>query len=74
MQEARQAALAALQKKVEQPAPAQFGLNFLWLDKNIAVAVDQLFDQVNVVLAEYIRHSQYLSILTSVVIIKVCMC
>lgn len=26
--------------------PAEFSLNFLWLDKNIAVAVDQVFGQV----------------------------
>ena len=26
--------------------PAEFSLNFLWLDKNIAVAVDQVFAQV----------------------------
>ena len=26
--------------------PAEFSLNFLWLDKNIAVAVDQVFNQV----------------------------
>ena len=26
--------------------PADFSLNFLWLDKNIAVAVDQVFNQV----------------------------
>lgn len=26
--------------------PAEFALNFLWLDKNIAVAVDQVFGQV----------------------------
>lgn len=27
--------------------PAEFSLNFLWLDKNIAVAVDQVFSQVS---------------------------
>ncbi|KAL0034498.1 hypothetical protein WJX79_005458 [Trebouxia sp. C0005] len=39
------AELAALETETEQPGPAQFTLNFLWLDKNIAVSVDQLFDQ-----------------------------
>lgn len=38
--------LAALEVDTEQPEPAQFALNFLWLNKNIAVAVDQLFDEV----------------------------
>ena len=32
----------------EQPEPAQFALNFIWLNKNIAVAVDQLFDKVTI--------------------------
>lgn len=41
-----QADLAALAVDTEQPEPAQFALNFLWLNKNIAVAVDQLFDKV----------------------------
>ena len=42
-----QDALAALEVDTEQPEPAQFALNFLWLNKNIAVAVDQLFDEVS---------------------------
>lgn len=46
MQEQIAAELAALETETEQPGPAQFTLNFLWLDKNIAVSVDQLFDQV----------------------------
>ena len=46
MQEQVAAELAALETETEQPGPAQFTLNFLWLDKNIAVSVDQLFDQV----------------------------
>lgn len=40
------AELAALETETEQPSPAEFTLNFLWLDKNIAVSVDQLFDKV----------------------------
>ena len=47
MQEAVQAELAALETETEQPDAAEFALNFLWLDKNIAVAVDQLFDKVS---------------------------
>ncbi|PSC70211.1 putative chloroplast RF65 [Micractinium conductrix] len=40
------AKLAKLQAAEGAPAPdAQFALNFLWLDKNIAVAVDQVFGQ-----------------------------
>jgi len=35
-----------LEVDTEQPEPAQFALNFLWLNKNVAVAVDQLFDNV----------------------------
>ena len=46
MQESVSAALAALQPAVETPGPLQFGLNFLWLEKNVAIAVDQLFEQV----------------------------
>lgn len=46
MQDSVQADLAALAVDTEQPEPAQFALNFLWLNKNIAVAVDQLFDKV----------------------------
>jgi hypothetical protein len=46
MQEQIAAELAALETETEQPGPARFTLNFLWLDKNIAVSVDQLFDQV----------------------------
>ena len=46
MQDSIQADLAALAVDTEQPEPAQFALNFLWLNKNIAVAVDQLFDKV----------------------------
>lgn len=39
--------LAKLQAAEGAPAsPAEFALNFLWLDKNIAVAVDQVFGQV----------------------------
>lgn len=41
-----EAELAALETETELPGPAQFTLNFLWLDKNVAVSVDQLFDQV----------------------------
>lgn len=41
--------LAALEVETEQPEPAQFALNFLWLNKNIAVAVDQLFDEVTTI-------------------------
>ncbi|KAL4436950.1 hypothetical protein ABPG75_004089 [Micractinium tetrahymenae] len=38
--------LAKLQAAEGAPAaPAEFALNFLWLDKNIAVAVDQVFAQ-----------------------------
>ncbi|KAL4430565.1 hypothetical protein ABPG77_005805 [Micractinium sp. CCAP 211/92] len=38
--------LAKLQAAEGVPAtPAEFALNFLWLDKNIAVAVDQVFGQ-----------------------------
>ena len=37
--------MAALQVPVETPAPQNFALNFLWLDKNVAVSVDQLYDQ-----------------------------
>jgi len=46
LQEAIQAELAALDIETEQPGPAHFTLNFLWLDKNVAVSVDQLFDEV----------------------------
>lgn len=46
MQDSVQANLAALAVDTEQPESAQFALNFLWLNKNIAVAVDQLFDKV----------------------------
>lgn len=28
------------------PNPASYALNFLWLDKNIAVSVDQVFGEV----------------------------
>lgn len=45
------AELAALETETEQPSPAEFTLNFLWLDKNIAVSVDQLFDKV-----PYVQH------------------
>lgn len=39
--------LAKLQAAESAPvAAAAFSLNFLWLDKNIAVAVDQVFGQV----------------------------
>ena len=39
--------LAKLQAAEGAPVEsAQFALNFLWLDKNIAVAVDQVFSQV----------------------------
>lgn len=44
-QEDMEAELAALETETELPGPAQFTLNFLWLDKNVAVSVDQLFDQ-----------------------------
>jgi hypothetical protein len=30
------------------PNPAGFSLNFLWLEKNIAVSVDQVFGEVSV--------------------------
>lgn len=50
MQEAVQAELAALETEAEQPEAAEFALNFLWLDKNIAVAVDQLFDKASHIL------------------------
>lgn len=46
VQDSVQADLAALAGDTEQPEPPQFALNFLWLNKNIAVAVDQLFDKV----------------------------
>lgn len=46
VQDSVQADLAALVVDTEQPESAQFALNFLWLNKNIAVAVDQLFDKV----------------------------
>ena len=46
VQDSVQADLAALAVDTEQPESAQFALNFLWLNKNIAVAVDQLFDKV----------------------------
>lgn len=40
--------LAKLQAVEGTPAePAEFSLNFLWLDKNIAVAVDQVFGPVS---------------------------
>lgn len=57
MQEQVAAELAALETETEQPGPAQFTLNFLWLDKNIAVSVDQLFDQV--VLVTFHVHSTW---------------
>ena len=57
MQEQVAAELAALETETEQPGPAQFTLNFLWLDKNIAVSEDQLFDQV--VLATARVHSTF---------------
>lgn len=45
MQDGKEAAIAALQTPVETPAPQNFALNFLWLEKNVAVSVDQLYDQ-----------------------------
>jgi len=59
MQEHVAAELAALETETEQPGPAHFTLNFLWLDKNIAVSVDQLFDQV--VLVTVRVHSTFAS-------------
>lgn len=47
VQDSVEAELAALVVEPEQPDAAQFALNFIWLNQNIAVAVDQLFDNVS---------------------------
>lgn len=41
-----EAQLRALDDDVERSPPPVFSLSFLWLDKNIAVAADQVFNGV----------------------------
>ena len=38
--------LAALEEEDEQSTPAEYSLNFLWLEKNIGVSIDQIFNGV----------------------------
>ena len=58
VQDSVEAELAALVVEPEQPDAAQFALNFIWLNQNIAVAVDQLFDNVSAVVSSVLADLQ----------------
>lgn len=45
--------LKALEEEVEHALPPVYSLSFLWLDKNIAVAADQMFGDQRSPLTEY---------------------